>query len=211
MSIKIILADDHPVVLAGLRVVLQRVPRQRFEVVAEATDGAALLQALREHPCDILISDYSMPSPAQADGLALLGHIRRHYPELPLMVITTRNDIDTLKALVALQVKGIFDKRQCLSDLHRALMALRNGRTWYSPMMQRCLERVAHLQMAGHRALSPREVDVVRLLSEGLTGRAIAARLNRSEKTISRHKRNAMDKLGLEHGIAFGQYLRGVD
>jgi two-component system capsular synthesis response regulator RcsB len=202
MPLRIILADDHPVVLTGIEMTLRQPPDSAFTIVALAHNADELIAHLEQTPCDLLISDYSMPYGRFPDGLALMGYLQRHFDHIPLIVMTMLRNPSLLQALLNTGVNGLFDKRSPMDQLKRAVDRVIRGRRHLCPTFAGILEAQT-LPATGTDApsvsLSERELEVVRLFVQGLSGRQIAAQLNRSEKTISRQKRTAMDKLGLVH------------
>ena len=206
-TLRIILADDHPVVLLGVEMALGNT----FSIVARAHDADELIAHLHCTPCDLLISDYSMPYGRLPDGLALTGYLKRHFGQIPLIVMTMLRNPSLLQALLNAGVRGLFDKRSPLSELKQAVYTVARGRRYLCPAFGRILDAQA-LPSSGIAeplvSLSQRELEVVRLFVQGLSGRQIAAQLNRSEKTISRQKRTAMDKLGLGHDGGLVEFAR---
>jgi two-component system capsular synthesis response regulator RcsB len=214
--LRIILADDHPVVLTGIQMALSSFSDPALSVVAKAESADELIQHLSGTPCDLVISDYSMPFGGRfPDGLALMGYLKRHFPHLPLIVITMLRNPSLLQALLNIGVNGLFYKRSPLSELKLAVQDVLKGRLSLCPAVAKIL-RAHDLPTSGTAAplvnLSERELEVVRLFVLGMSGRQIAAQLNRSEKTISRQKRTAMDKLGLDHdgGLVEFARMRGI-
>jgi len=206
-TLRIILADDHPVVVLGAEMALGNT----FSIVGRAHDADELIDHLHRTPCDLLISDYSMPYGRLPDGLALMGYLKRHFGQIPLIVMTMLRNPSLLQALLNAGVRGLFDKRSPLSELKQAAHTVAKGRRYLCPAFGKILD-VKSLPSSGSaepRAnLSGRELEVVRLFVQGLSGRQIAAQLNRSEKTISRQKRTAMDKLGLGHDGGLVEFAR---
>lgn len=206
--LRIILADDHPVVLSGIEMALSG---PAFSVVAKAHGVRELIEHLECMPCDLIISDYSMPDERFPDGLALMGYLKRHYRAYPLMVITMLRNPSILRALLNAGVDGLFDKRSPLNNLKPAVLDIVRGRRYTCPAFTDILQ-ARHLPAPATAPasvnLSDRELEVVRLFTQGLSGRMIAAQLNRSEKTISRQKRTAMDKLGLDHDRGLMEFAR---
>ncbi|MNF52753.1 response regulator transcription factor [Pseudomonas sp. Irchel s3b6] len=208
---RIILADDHPVVLMGAEMTLCPPSSHGFAIVAHAHSTDELIDRLEHTPCDILISDYSMPYGSFPDGLALMGYVKRHFSHVRLIVMTMLRNPSLLQALLNQGAYGLFDKHSPLSELRRAVQNVARGRRHLCPTFARILETQT-LPSSSTEAplvnLSERELEVVRLFVQGLSGRQIAAQLNRSEKTISRQKRTAMDKLGLEHDGGLMEFAR---
>lgn len=87
MSFKIILADDHPLILTGIRSLIDQIT-PHCEVIAEAYQVSDLLKLLQQHHCDLLITDFSMPGDIRCDGLVMIQQLRRDYPNLPIIVLT---------------------------------------------------------------------------------------------------------------------------
>ena len=207
-TLRIILADDHPVVLMGAEIALTG---SGCSIVAQAENADALIAHLKHTPCDLLISDYSMPYGCFPDGLALVGYLRRHYSHIPLIVMTMLHNPSLLQALLKHGVCGLFYKRSPLVELKQAVQTVAKGRRYLSPSFADILESQSLPQIsaeAPRQSLSERELEVVRMFVQGFSGRQIAAQLNRSEKTISRQKRTAMDKLGLDHDGGLMEFAR---
>lgn len=210
-TLRIILADDHPVVLTGAEIALSPPHAPAFSIVGKAQNADELIALLQRTPCDLLVSDYSMPYGNFPDGLALMGYLKRHFGHIPLIVMTMLRNPSLLKALLNTGVRGLFDKRSPLSELKRAVQTVAKGRSYLCPTFSVILQTQS-LPASGTGvplvSLSERELEVVRLFVQGLSGRQIAAQLNRSEKTISRQKRTAMDKLGLGHDGGLVEFAR---
>ncbi|WP_350579705.1 response regulator transcription factor [Pseudomonas sp. HY2-MNA-CIBAN-0224] len=119
MSQRIILADDHPVVLTGIRLTLNCAFCDA--IISEARSTDELIQLLKHHPCDLLITDFSMPDGKTPDGIRLISYIRRHFPRTKIIIITMINNPLILSNLLKLGVSGLFDKRQPLEQLIHAI------------------------------------------------------------------------------------------
>ncbi|MBD8729812.1 response regulator [Pseudomonas sp. CFBP 13710] len=210
MTIKTIVADDHSAVRLGLRIALERAPRARFSVVGEAENANRVLESLQQHACDLLITDYRMPQLEGGDGLALLRQVRLRYPRLPVLVLTTLDNPMVLRAILDSGARGLYDKQECLSHLSTAAHSLMRGNHYLSARFTRRLAEYEVEHRGAHERLSARELEVLRLLVGGMSGRDVAARLQRSEKTISRQKRCAMEKLGIGHDAALQEYAAVV-
>ncbi|WP_263264210.1 response regulator transcription factor [Pseudomonas sp. RIT-PI-S] len=209
MALSIAIADDHPVLLHGLRQQLQSTSRKRFEVCASVTSGQALLRSLRGLTCDLALVDWHMPAHEGPTGGELLLCLREAFPRVALVVMTASQQPTLLGACLAAGAKGLYDKRGDSEQLQRILIQAAHGKTSVSPGFEAVLERHylsrRHWGQENRQLLSPREREVINLSAEGYSGREIAARLARSEKTISRQRRSALDKLGL-HADALPLY-----
>lgn len=203
-KLRIILADDHPVVRSGLRMLLEA--SANAEVVAEAATPAALFEALGRVPADLLLTDFIMPGGEGVDGLAMLCRLRAHWPQLPVVVLTMAGNANVLRSILACGVRGLLDKSDALPELIRAIAAVASGRSYLGSGARAALQ--AGAAAADSAALSRRETEVLRLFASGMTVSQIARRLNRSIKTVSHQKVGAMTKLGLRSDLEIYAYAR---
>jgi two-component system, NarL family, captular synthesis response regulator RcsB len=202
--IRVVVADDHPAVRMGTVHVLERA--RDIRVVGEAGEPAALLAMLGTTPCDVLVTDFSMPGHEAGDGLAMLSKVQRTHPDVKILVVTGLSHPSLLAAIVDAGCQGICDKQAPLSDVAVAVRELADDGTWFSPSVQARLDEEAAIPSGG--SLSPRELEVVRLFAEGMSVDDIAERLHRSNKTVSRQKVDAMQRLGLHSDDALILYAR---
>jgi len=215
MSLRIIIADDHPVVRIGARSVIEA--SGIGEVVAEASSPQVLMAALANYECDVLVTDYSMPdanlpatSPSLPDGFAMINMIRRHYPALPILMLSVSSNLAILRMVREAGVLGLVDKGSPMEELPTAIRVVHRGQRYISQSLQGRVEAAGSttIEESESRRLSPREIEVLRLLGEGKAVKEIAELLHRSASTISRQKGDAMLKLGLKSDAALFDYLR---
>lgn len=207
--LRIILADDHPIFLIGLKVVIEQ--NERAKVIAQASAPDELLEKLREHACDLLVTDFMMPVQDQNDGLRLLERIRRDYPTLPIIVVTMLNNAGLFRSMLALKVQGLLSKASMADELPAAINSVSRGKSFIADSVQRSLLEAADYgsdTLVALQDLSPRELEVIRLIAAGKSVGAIAAQLNRSKQTVSAQKVSAMRKLGLANDAALFIYLQ---
>lgn len=210
MSLRIALSDDHPVVRAGVRSLLENASGhdEDWSVVAEADNADELLSVLAHTPLDLLITDFSMPGSRSGDGLTLIGQIRRRYPDLPVIVLTMVSNLPVLRAIADAGVRGLVLKAAAADELPQVVRRVMQGCDSCGEALRGLLDG-----QAGERdepLLSPREVEVLRLFVAGNSVSQIAARLHRSKQTISRQKTDAMDKLGLNNDLEIYDYARSM-
>ncbi|KAF1013422.1 MAG: Transcriptional regulatory protein RcsB [Stenotrophomonas maltophilia] len=210
MTLRIIIADDHPVVRIGTRAVIESSGMGR--VVGEASDAQALIQLLASQPCDLLVTDYSMPGSPQADGFAMIGMIRRRHPELPVVMLSVSSNLAILRMVRETGVLGLVDKGSSMDELPQAIQSVQRGQPYLSRTLKDLVDAAGDLRGSRThdqaRPLSPREVEVLRLLGTGMTVKEISLQLHKSVSTISRQKGNAMQKLGLKGDAELFDYLR---
>ncbi|MDU8628619.1 response regulator transcription factor [Pseudomonas syringae group sp. 243L2] len=207
--LRVIVADDHPIFLIGLRVVLEQ--DNLATVVAEACNPDELLQVLARHPCDVLVTDFMMPVELQNDGLRLLQRIHRDFPALPVIVVTTLSNAGLFQSMLGLNVRGLLSKASLTGELPAAIRGVQRGEFFVADSVRRVLREARQYgpdALLPAEKLSPRELEVLRLLSAGHTVGQIAAQLNRSKQTVSAQKVAAMRKLGLANDAALFIYLQ---
>lgn len=211
MSLRIALSDDHPVVRAGVRALLETASglNEDWKVVAEAANADELLSLLAETPLDLLITDFSMPGSRAGDGLTLIGLIRRRYPNLPVIVLTMISNVPVLRAIADAGVRGLLDKAAAATELPNVVRSVMQGREYYGEALRSALEGSSG-EREEHQALSPRETEVLRLFVAGNSVSEIAAKLHRSKQTISRQKTDAMNKLSLKNDLEIYDYARSM-
>lgn len=193
-----VIADDHPIVLLGVREIVQR--DGRYKVVGEAVSSTGLVEQLRTHDPQLLITDFNMPGDATyGDGLKLIDYILRNFPRTQILVLTMISNNLILSRLQELGVAGVIQKNDLHQEIERALTALSNHRRYTSPMPE-ARSVLGSVAQVGDRfeSLSPRELEVLRLFVTGMTVSEIARQLCRSNKTVSAQKISAMRKLEVD-------------
>lgn len=206
-NLNVIIADDHPIVLFGIRKSLEQI--EGINLVGQFEDSTSLINNISKLNADILITDLSMPGDKYGDGITLIKYIKRHYPNLSIIVLTMNNNPAILSAVLDLDIEGIVLKQGAPADLPKALSALQKGKKYTPENVSKLLEKV-NANGYGDKRLSPKESEVLRLFAEGFLVTEIAKKLNRSIKTISSQKKSAMLKLGVENDIALLNYLSSV-
>lgn len=212
---RVLIADDHPVVLAGLAQYLQS---QSFIISALAESVEAMMTAVVEVPLlDIVVTDYSFGG--EADGFRMLERLRRLRPDVKLVVFSRIRQIGLVRQILANEVDAFVSKTVGLEFVAHACRAVSGGLKYVDPKTKSWLQ-VASNPEAGAAAkvtyssdadLSPREREVLRLLGQGLTIREIADCFRRSPKTVSVQKCSAMSKLGLKSDIELARYLASLE
>ncbi|SFS08594.1 two-component system, NarL family, captular synthesis response regulator RcsB [Dyella sp. OK004] len=209
LQIRVIVADDHPVVLAGVQAVLERSPDTDIKVVGEARNGEELIELLKRCPCDVIITDFTMPGGRYGDGLQLISKLSSLYPNVPVILQTMVNNVGLLRDAVKGGALGLADKRSPMTELVQAVRTVAAKKAFISASLRERFEESELVKPTESGVeLSPKELEVFRLYVGGLTVTKIAEKLNRSVKTVSTQKRQAMQKLGLEHDREMVIYAR---
>ena len=199
--LRLILADDHELVLEGLRGLLASEPD--MEVVAIATDGASLLAALDRHQADVVVMDLQMPAP---EGLNCLAEIRKRGLAVRVMVLTAFGDGESIQFALENGADGFALKTAPLRQTIDAIRQVGHGNLVFPPAARKWLW--------GHRPdappeLSVREWEVLELAAQGLTNPQIAENLSVSENTVKFHLQNIFQKLGVSNRTeAAGYFFR---
>ena len=192
-KIRVLLADDHNLVRAGVRRILEAQPG--VAVVGEVADGAAALDALARTAVDVLVLDLTMPG---LDGFAVLRRARALVPALKVLVLSMHADAEFVSRAVREGADGYLLKDSAVTDLVAAIQAVREGRAYHSPQVQRQLTdllRGGTPDAGGIASLTEREREVLRRIAEGSSTKEIAASLDISARTVETHRANLMRKL----------------
>jgi two-component system capsular synthesis response regulator RcsB len=203
---RVIIADDHPVILLGATHALAQFGD--IEVVGEARQSTDLVKLLKSVPSDVLVTDLAMPGGRYGDGLPLIGYVRRNFPAQRIVVLTMLENAALLRRLNEMGVIAVVNKSDDLAHIGQAVRQVMRGAAYASPSARAILELLRANSRGGadDMCLSPREIEVVRLFVSGMTVKEIATQLNRSIKTISAQKNAALRKLGLERDPELFQY-----
>ncbi|AFI89644.1 response regulator [Pectobacterium parmentieri] len=199
MHKSIVIADDHPVFLIGLRAVITSAFSDNYVINGEAHNVDQLLELLEKEQPDVLLTDFNMPGNKQSDGLRLIATLRRKYPNLSIVVVTMLANPGLVNSVLAAGVYAVINKQSLTTELTQCLKALQQGRYYATPM-----------NTEDTVAMSPRELEVVRLLAQGKSVNDIAAMLNRTKQTISAQKKSAMNKIGVNSTSELLEYLHSV-
>lgn len=195
---RVLLVDDHPLVRAGVRRVLETNPDIR--IVAEAASGDAALELLERETPDVLVLDLAMPD---TDGLEVLRRAKRRWPELGVVILTMHANPEYLKRAIQYGADAYVLKESAAQELVAAVDRVRRGQSDQRPQ-PRSAPGGPPLPLSGLPAVSlltTRECEVLRDIALGLSTKEIAARLRLSTRTVETHRANLMRKLGL-HSVA---------
>ena len=197
-KLNVLLADDHKLLRAGLKLLLQRNPD--LTVVGEAADGEQTLQLFQQLEPDLLLLDLSMP---KMDGLDCLREIKSRWPEAKVIVLTMHEDENYIKQAMQAGAAAYVHKSAADTDLFKAIEAVQAGQLYLSQQDSSLLLHVLLKQdpapvdnQAPYVLLSPREREVLRLIAHGYSMAEVAERLSLSIKTVDTYKTRLMEKLG---------------
>jgi DNA-binding NarL/FixJ family response regulator len=206
LKIKVLLADDHALVRAGLRMVLDSEPD--IDVVAEAADGAEAVERALADGVDLAILDVSMP---RLTGLQAALELHRRRPELKLLMLSMHENEQYFFEALKAGASGYVLKTAANRDLVDACRASLRGEPFLYPpavatIIRDYLDGLARGESPPEDPLTPRELEVVKLIAEGHTSDEIAAQLVLSGKTVERHRANVLGKLGMRNRVELTRY-----
>ena len=201
MPIRVAVADDHPIVLQGLQHLFEQ--QSDFQVVFCCTNGNDALEGVRTHRPDVLVLDLRMP---ERSGLDVLRAIAAEQLECRTVVLTAAVADDEVLEAVRLGARGLILKESTPEALIDCVRAVHQGEQRFEPeTVSRAHRKLTDRESASREAagsLTPREIEIVGMVAQGLRNRAIAGRLSISEGTVKVHLHNIYEKLGVDGRLA---------
>ncbi|WP_088145675.1 response regulator transcription factor [Achromobacter denitrificans] len=201
--VHVAILDDHPVITVGVGAYLEA--RRGFRVLHRETSSRGLLEKLSRHPCDVALVDFYLPQEPW-DGVSYLRRLRRYHPNMGIITFSAGNRQETQYAAFRAGANGYLAKQWGMALLPEMIRGVLSGKHRFLSVRDGRIH--AQEPSAPHEALTASEVEILRHISQGLSVTQIAARLVRSKKTISTHKRCAMRKLQLSDDLSLALYLR---
>jgi two-component system response regulator NreC len=206
-KIGVLLVDDHAIIRAGVRMLLETQPD--IEVVGQADGGLEGVHLAQELRPDVVIMDLSMPD---MDGFEATRRIKRHSPQMAVLALTMHDSEEYFFEVLKAGASGYVPKKAAPTDLVAAIRAVHGGGVFLFPTVARALvsDYLKRVETGGEQAsydgLTDREREVLKLIAEGHTNQEIADKLVISAKTVERHRANIMEKLNLHHRTDLVRY-----
>jgi len=194
--IRIVMADDHAIVREGLKRIVSSI--EGMEVIGEAGNGTEVMQRVRELAFDVLVLDLSMPG---RSGMELIKLVRAERPQLRILVLSMHQELQYAVRAIKNGASGYLTKESAPAQLEQAIRKVASGGAFISAEVaeQLALGAMPGSEGVPHESLSNREFEVLQLLVAGVSLTDIGTRLNLSVKTVSTHKTNLMQKMGLQN------------
>ncbi|PKQ16079.1 MAG: DNA-binding response regulator [Actinobacteria bacterium HGW-Actinobacteria-7] len=194
MPIRVVVADDHQMMREGLT--LQLSSNHQYEVVAQAADGIEALEAVRTHSPDVVVMDLGMPG---LNGIEATRQVLEASPGTKVIVLSGHAEEHFVSSALQAGAAGYVLKGDAFAELDQALTHVLSGGVYLSPGVQavvvnQALGRTSSQPGLSHKELSPRELEVLRMLAEGMTAKQVAQALHLSVKTVEAHRRQVMEK-----------------
>jgi len=198
--IRLIVADDHPLVLRGIEGLFDS---GEFQIVAQCVNGAAAMEQIEQAACDVAVLDINMPG---MSGIEILKRVRAQGLPVKIVLLTSNIDDDSLVDVVREGVNGLVLKEAASDVLVTCVQAVCRGETWIDrEAMGRALRKLSAPRPA---KLTGREVEVAKFVAQGLRNKEIAYKANISEGTVKMHLHNIYEKLGVNSRTELVLYVR---
>ena len=210
-TLRVLLADDHTLVRAGVRMLLENLGN--MEVVAEASEGREIFDLVKLHEPDILLTDLAMPG---LNGLEAIGRLKREVPALHIIVLSMHTNEEYVREALTAGAQGYLVKGADPAELELALKAVTRGEVYLSPAVSKSVV-TGFLDMNIQetdptKKLTSRQREILQLIAEGKTSKDIAKTLKLSAKTIESHRTELMNRLDIHDVAGLVRYAirRGV-
>ena len=200
-KIRVLVVDDHPLMLIGISAMLQGVPD--IEVVGTASDGASAFEKAAELKPDVMLSDVVMPG---MDGVELASRMRAELPDIALLMLSSDSSTATMEKLLRIGIDGFLPKTSDNCTLVDAIRSVAAGYEYFGADTARLIERISTAKKASESLFTPREMDVIRLSCKGLQYKEIAGELGIKYLTVVTIKNNIFNKLGINNTVELVLY-----
>ncbi len=208
--VRVLIVDDHTIVRTGLRALIGG--ETGMELVGEAVCGSEAVQMARDLSPEVIVLDLSLPD---LDGIGVTRLIKSEQPDLRVLILTVHEDEALLREAIRAGASGYILKHAAESELIAAIYSVRKGDLYVHPRLVQALltnpEKTRTPKEPGftpEEMLTPREIEVLRLIVQGYTNRQIAEVLTLSVRTVEGHRSNLTDKLGLHSRVELARYAR---
>lgn len=196
---KILIVDDHPIILNGLKNMFKNL--EEVSVVGVASNGNEALKILLDKNVDVVVSDLQMP---EMDGFELITKLKKTYPYIKVIVLSMHNDIWRIKKLLSMDVSAILSKSLGENEMKKALTAINNNEKYYDEHTKTVIIDIVtnndnKSSDPNSSTLTDREIQIVQFIYEGLTTKEIAEKMNKSRNTIETHRKNMFFKCGVKN------------
>lgn len=200
-TIKIILTDDHQIVIDGLKAVLETAPD--IQIIGAALNGKVLLQLLQTLTPDLILLDISMPI---MDGLETAAKVKEQYPQVKILILTTHASPHKIKQILKLGVEGYILKDTGRAGLLNAIHTIMQGQTYVDLRVTESLVQSYQPQQKPLGQLTKREKEITQLIAQGKSTKEVAQALFISPLTVETHRKNIFSKLGIHKTAELVKY-----
>jgi two-component system, NarL family, nitrate/nitrite response regulator NarL len=201
MSTRILIVDDHAIILDGLEALLKQ--KEDLTLVAKTANAHYALAYLRKDEVDVLITDYSMPD---MSGIDLITEARKLKPELKVIVLSMHDEAHLVEDIIAAGADAYILKKYAYSEITQAIQIVTGGGQYWSPEINQILIRGLKRNYELNTELSLREIEILKLIVLEMTTKEIAEKLFISERTIETHRKNLLRKTNSKNTVGLIKY-----
>jgi len=193
-TVRVLLADDHELVRAGIRSLLEKI--SSVEIVCEVGDGQEAIRLVEKHEPDVVLTDIAMPG---MNGLEVTSHLTKTFPRVRVVILTMYSDDEHVYLALRAGAAGYLLKGSAREELELAIRAVARGDTYLSPPISKPVileySQRTNVGVGQIKGLTPRQTQVLQLIAKGKTTKQIALEFNISVKTVETHRMQLMDRL----------------
>src|SRR5438552_10470580 len=204
-QIRVLLADDHKLVRAGIRSLLERFPN--VEVIAEASDGREAIRLVETNEPQIVLMDLAMP---ELNGLEATRHLTKTFPQVRVIILSIYSDEEHVYQALRAGAAGYLLKGAATEELELAIRSVAQGETYLSPPVSKpvIMEYIhrTNVGFSSRERLSPRQMQILKLIAEGKTTKQVALQLDISVKTVETHRSALMTRIGVRDVAGLVRY-----
>lgn len=191
-KIKVLVVDDHPMVLEGMRSMLSQI--SFVELTGVAADAFEAIEKIKQHPPQIVLTDINMP---EVSGIELTEKIKKEFPEVKVVAMSTFRERSYISQMIKNGASGYLIKSASREEIEEALLSVHEGKLYMN--LDVSMAGIDIQEMANVPVLSRREAEVLQLISDGLTNPQIAEKLFISLHTVDSHRKNLLTKFGVNN------------
>lgn len=199
---KVILVEDHPLLRMGTRSVLTKLG-DRISIVGEAESGEQLFSLLKHTTPDMVLLDIILPD---TSGVKVAEQLRSMFPDIKILVLSSETSEATIMELIHVGIQGFINKNEPTQELLNAVESVICGIEYYGKDIARIIHDVSIAKSSPSVRFTDREIEIIRLCSEGYTGKQISDLINISVRTVDTHKTNIFNKLGIRNTVELIKY-----
>ncbi len=210
-SLRVLLADDHALVRAGIRELVTKI--SGIEVISEASSGRQALEMIESLTPDLVLLDIGMK---ELNGLEVAARVNRDFPAVKILILSMHNNEEYVLRALRVGASGYMLKDSAIAELKLAIEAVRNGKTYLSPSISRnTIDSYLNRTAAPGKStsldqLTPRQREILQLIAEGRSTKEIASDLNLSAKTVETHRSQLMERLDIYDVASLVRYAMRV-
>ena len=200
-KLKILIADDHQIVIEGLKSLL--IGQKHIQVMGEASNGKEAIEILKKYEVDIAVLDISMP---EMDGVEATKIIKKEYPDVKILILTMHDGSEFIHELVEIGANGYILKNRGKEEFVAAIETIAKGEEYIKGIVLKTLIKAVRKPKPNAVQFTKREKDVLRLIVDEHTTSEISAKLNIANSTVETHRRNLIEKTGVKSSLGLVRY-----